>query len=202
MIITSIDFETANYSNVSICAAGIAVFDDGELIESKHWLVRPPKGHGWFREDFVVCHGIDCLDVRNEPEFPGIAPEIIERLTHAELVIAHNAQFDMAKLQGTLGHFGIPCPSFDYLCTLRAARKVWPGLPSHGLGDLAALIGHQFHHHNAQEDAEAAGRVLYAMVKHTGANSPKEMIQLTGITCGHLSEKGYDRSGVKAHETA
>jgi len=159
MIVTSIDFETANHSDASICAVGIAVFEDGNLLESKHWLVRPPKGHGWFREDFVECHGINWLDVRHEPEFPGIASEVVERLTRAELVIAHNAPFDMGKLWGTMQHFGLPCPEFDFLCTLCTARRVWPGLPGgHGLGMLAAHIGHQFHHHNAQDDAEAAGR--------------------------------------------
>ena len=49
MTITSLDFETANHSRVSICAAGIAVFEDGDLTEAPYWLVRPPKGHGWFR---------------------------------------------------------------------------------------------------------------------------------------------------------
>ena len=186
MIVTSIDFETANYSDASICAAGIAVFDDGELIESRHWLVRPPKGHGWFREDFVECHGINWTDVRHSPEFSEIASEIIARLLRGELVIAHNASFDMGKLRGTLNHFNIPCPAFDYLCTLRTARRVWPELPSHGLGALAAHIGHSFRHHNAQDDAEAAGRVLYAMMRHKKASNPKELIQMAGITTGHI----------------
>src|SRR5437016_14376587 len=57
MTITSLDFETANYSRVSICAAGMAVFEDGKLTEAPYWLVRPPKGHGWFHEGFIECHG-------------------------------------------------------------------------------------------------------------------------------------------------
>lgn len=191
MIITSIDFETANYSDASICAVGIAVFDNGNLLESKHWLVRPPKGHGWFREDFVECHGISRFDVYNEPEFPGIAPEIIERLTRAELVIAHNAQFDMSKLRGTMQHFGLPCPGFDFLCTLKAARRVWPDLPGgHGLGMLAAHIGHQFRHHNAQDDAEAAGRVLYAMMRDTKSATPMELAKSVNVMLGKFSEAG------------
>lgn len=191
MIVTSIDFETANYSDASICAVGIAVFDDGNLLESKHWLVRPPKGHGWFREDFVECHGISRFDVCNEPEFPCIAPKIVERLTRADLVIAHNAQFDMSKLWGTMQHFGLPCPEFDFLCTLCAARRVWPGLPGgHGLGMLAARIGHQFRHHNAQDDAEAAGQVLYAMMRDAKASDPRELAKSINVILGTLSETG------------
>ena len=54
MTITSLDFETANYSRVSMCAIpGVAVFEDGNLTECLDWPVRPPKGHGWFRDDFT-----------------------------------------------------------------------------------------------------------------------------------------------------
>ncbi len=190
MIITSIDFETANYSHASICAAGLAVFEDGNLIESKHWLVRPPKGHGWFREDFVECHGIDWFDVRNEPEFPGIAPEFLAGLARADLVIAHNVSFDMTKLQGTLEHFELPLPSFDYFCTLEASRKVWPELPSHGLGALAAHIGHQFKHHNAQDDAEAAGRVLYELAQTANASTIRDLICQHGINVARFGGGG------------
>ena len=72
MTIASIDFETANRSRVSICAAGIAVFEGAELVESPYWLVRPPKGHGWFREDFTEIHGLTRFDVKDAPEFPAI----------------------------------------------------------------------------------------------------------------------------------
>ena len=34
----------------SICAAGMAAFVDGVLMEARYRLVRPPKGHGWFLE--------------------------------------------------------------------------------------------------------------------------------------------------------
>jgi len=176
MIIASIDFETANHSDASICAVGIAVFENGELLESRHWLVRPPKGHGWFRDDFTECHGLTWFDVRNAPDFLGIAPEFLERLTHADLVIAHNAGFDVRKLRGTLSHFGVACPDFEFLCTLQMSRRVWPDLPDHRLGTLAAYIGHHFHHHNAQEDAEAAGHILFAMMKHVNAASPKDLV--------------------------
>jgi DNA polymerase-3 subunit epsilon len=161
MKFAALDFETANRSDASICAAGVAVFENGELKESLYWLIRPPKGHGWFREDFTRnCHGLTWFDVQHAPEFPAIAPELLHRLTTADFVIAHNAPFDLRKLRGTLSHFGWECPSFDCRCTLQLAKKAWPELPSHGLGALAKYIGHEFRHHNAQADAEAAGWVM------------------------------------------
>jgi DNA polymerase-3 subunit epsilon len=178
---TSLDFETANHSRVSICAAGLAVFENGELAESPYWLVRPPKGHGWFHEIFIECHGLTHLDVLDATEFPAIAPDFLARLTRADLVIAHNAAFDIEHLRATLDHFDLTIPEFDYVCTCQLARRVWPDLPSHGLKALTAHIGHDFNHHHAQADAEAAGRVLLAMMKHTNATTPRELLKKTGL---------------------
>ena len=182
MTITALDFETANHSRVSICAAGLAVFEDGILTESPYWLVRPPKGHGWFREDFIEVHGLTHLDVLDAPEFPAIAPELLQRLTRADLVVAHNAEFDIGHLRETLDYFGIPLPEFDYGCTCKIARRVWPDLPSHSLKALTAHIGHDFKHHHAQADAEAAGRVLLAMIRHANATTPDELFQISGLS--------------------
>jgi len=182
MIFTSLDFETANPSRVSICAAGLAVFEDGNLTESPYWLVRPPKGHGWFHEIFIRCHGLTPLDVLDAPEFPAMAPGFLDRLSRSDLVIAHNAAFDIGHLRDTLDHFGLPWPKFDYVCTCRLARRVWPDLPSHGLKSVTAHIGHKFNHHHAQADAEAAGRVLLAMMKQMDATTPSELLRKAGIT--------------------
>ena len=177
----SLDFETANHSRVSICAAGLAVFEDGNLTESPYWLVRPPAGHGWFRDDFIECHSLTHLDVHDAPEFSAIAPELLARLTRADLVIAHNAPFDIGHLGETLDHFGLPRPEFDYVCTCQLARQVWPELENHQLSTLTAHIGHQFNHHHAQSDAEAAGRVLLAMMKQVNASTPRELLQKIGM---------------------
>ena len=178
MKITSIDFETANRSRASICAAGLAVFENGVLTEAPYWLVRPPKGHGWFLEEFTEdCHGLTWFDVQDAPEFSAIAPELLERLARADIVIAHNAPFDIGALRATLDHFGLVCPDFQYFCTCRVAKRIWPDLPDHQLSTLAEHIGHQFNHHHAQSDAEAAGRVLLAMMKSVGANTPSELLQ-------------------------
>jgi DNA polymerase III subunit epsilon len=184
----SLDFETANPSRMSICAAGLAVFEDGNLTEALHWLVRPPKGHGWFWEHFIECHGLTHLDVLDAPEFPAIASDILSRLSRADLVIAHNASFDLDHLRGTLNHFGLDCPEFDYLCTYRLAARIWPDLPNHQLNTLTAHIGHEFHHHNAQADAEAAGRLLLAMIKHVNADTPRELLRKAGMVPKRFSQ--------------
>jgi DNA polymerase-3 subunit epsilon len=182
MNIACIDFETANYSSVSMCAAGVAVFENGELVESPYWLVKPPKGHGYFLPDWTEgCHGLSWFDVQHAPEFSAIAPELMERLTKADIVVAHNASFDMRVLKQTLENFDLPRPDFQYLCTYRLAARVWPELANHQLNTVAAHIGHAFQHHHAQSDAEAAGRVLLAMMEQLKISSLQELTTATGF---------------------
>lgn len=181
MTTISIDFETANHSEVSICAAGMAVIEDGELAEAPYWLVKPPKGHGWFREDFTEVHGLTWFDVQDAAEFPAIAPEFLDRLACADIVIAHNAAFDMGKLRGTLRHFGLVCPEFDYACTYQLSRRVWPDLPAHNLKTVATHIGHDFQHHHARSDAETAARVMLAMMRETNAPNPRALLQAVEV---------------------
>ncbi len=173
MKIASIDFETANHSRVSMCAASVAVFEDGVLVESPYWLVKPPQGHGWFLPEWTRdLHGISHVDVRHAPEFSHIADEFLTRLTSADIVVAHNARFDMEVLRQTLDHFQLPRPAFRYLCTCTLASRVWPELPNHRLNTVAAHIGHEFRHHHAQDDAVAAGEVMLAMMKRLEIDQP------------------------------
>jgi len=186
MRFAAIDFETANYRHASVCAVGLAIFEDGQLVDSLYRLVHPPRGCGWFRPDFIEIHGITHNDVFNEPEFPAIAEQLLPRLTSADIVIAHNARFDIRKLQGTLDHFAIPGPCFEYLCTYRLARQVWPDLPGHGLAAVAGHIGHVFEHHHALADAQAAGCVLLAMMREKGVASPRQLAEAVGIEPGEF----------------
>ena len=87
MSFVALDFETANYSRVSICSAGLAVFKNGQLTKSPYWLVRPPSGHRWFREDFTDIHGLTWRDVQDAPAFPGIADDLLQHLTSAQFVV-------------------------------------------------------------------------------------------------------------------
>ena len=39
----------------------------------------------------------------------------------------------------------------------------------------------KFNHHHAQADAEAAGRVLLAMMRHANAATPRELLKKAGM---------------------
>ncbi len=176
MKIVAIDFETANHHDGSMCAVGLAIFDRGQLVDSFYSLIRPPQGTGRFRADFVRNHGITRKTVRKAPEFPVLAPQIFQHLAAADIVITHNAAFNMRILRGTVAHFNMQCPPFCYLCTHHLSWKLWPKLKDHNLPTVAAHIGHKFEHHQALADAEAAGRILLAMMARRGNATPREFV--------------------------
>ena len=170
MKIVAIDFETANHSPLSACALGLAVFENRELVASPCWLIKPPRGHGWFIEEWTEdIHGLSWSDVHDKPGFDGIAAEVLRHLESADLVVAHNARFDMRVLHSLLEHFQVPSRGFRHQCTLELARQAWPHLPNHRLSTLAAHLGIDLNHHHAQSDAIAAGRVMLALNKPESA---------------------------------
>jgi len=156
MIVTGLDFETANPRAGSICSVGAAVVEDGRLISKGSWLVRPHRTLDWFPESFQAIHGIAAADVRHKPQFPGIWPALRELLLMGDMVVAHHAAFDLRHLREVLALYGLPAISFPYACTCLASRRAFPELASHALPAVAAHVGHTFRHHDALEDARAA----------------------------------------------
>ena len=41
----AIDFETANSSRSSICSMGVAIVENGKLIDTEHFLIKPTPNY-------------------------------------------------------------------------------------------------------------------------------------------------------------
>ncbi len=87
----------------------------------------------------------------------------------------------MRKLLAAAKRFSLDIPKLECLCALALACRVWPDLTSHSLDALAAHIHHQFDHHNACADAEAAGRILLAMMAAIHVISPRALAKAVGL---------------------
>jgi DNA polymerase-3 subunit epsilon len=67
------------------------------------------------------------------------------------------------------------------LCTIRLARKVFPGLPKYGLGHLSRSLDITItHRHRAGGDAKAAATVLSIALEKSGDTIVKEMLRREG----------------------
>ena len=71
----AIDFETATGKRASICEAGICVVRDGQIVETRSWLVRP-QGNMYSYWNMQI-HGIRPSDTIHSPEFPEVWAEIL-----------------------------------------------------------------------------------------------------------------------------
>ncbi len=190
MRVVCIDFETANGFIGSVCSVGIAVIEEGQIIDTKYWLIKPHPEYCYFDPYNVMIHGINEKDVKNAPEFDLIYAQIKPLFENA-YVVAHNASFDMSVLRHVLDLYEISYPEVEYLCTYKTALKTWSGLDNYKLDTVCKFIKYEFVHHNALEDATACGNVLLSALSEGGVSSINELASLVGMRLGKLYDGGY-----------
>jgi DNA polymerase-3 subunit epsilon len=122
-------------------------------------------------------HGIQSNWLAVAPRFDEIAGDIVQRL-RGRVAVAHNAQFDFDFLDAEFKRAGMPLGDVPVLCTMDIAIKL--GMPAK-LSSAAHLLGIQFQHHTAGEDAEAAAAILRTGLRagltgHEGATVPDHVI--------------------------
>lgn len=174
MRFTAIDFETANPASQSACAVGITVFDEGEMVFSGSWLIRPHSYYNTFYSSFIDIHGIRPQDVADAPEFPEVYAEIEPWLTDTVLC-AHNAGFDMKVLASCCSLYRLAIPDCAYFCTVELSRRVYPYLPHHRLNDVCEYIGIELDHHDAGSDARGCALIVANTMNLLQVYEPKEL---------------------------
>jgi DNA polymerase-3 subunit epsilon len=188
MRFAAIDFETASGARTSACSLGIAIVENGEIVQRREWLIRPPSLY--FSASNIEVHGITPQMVEYAPTFDALWPEIEHEIGDRTLV-AHNAGFDMSVLRATLAYYDVWYAAMPFLCSCSLSRRCWPGLEHHSLGALGREFGIDFRHHNAKEDAMVAARVVLLAAELYGAESAEELLALAQLRMGELSPGKY-----------
>ncbi|MBP2655301.1 MAG: polymerase [Firmicutes bacterium] len=184
----ALDFETANRDQDSACSIGLAFVKDGSVVANPAWLICPPRLY--FDPEFIKIHGIRPEDVEHQPSFADLWPMIKKFLVGCP-VIAHNAEFDIKVLTGTLDRYRLPHPNLNYSCTLRIARKTWPTLRRYNLAALAEHHGITFNHHNAGEDACTCAQIALQALNHYNVDSFDQLNTKLCITFGQVFPGGH-----------
>ncbi len=160
MKFVAIDFETANRKWSSICAVGMVMVDGGKIVDEYYSLVNPEDSFDSFN---INIHGITPAAVAKMPNFRVISQQLWPWLS-GNLVVAHNASFDMNALRKAAKNSGLTVPSFSYMCTCQIAKVTWPHLINHRLSTVSQYLSLKLLHHNAMSDSRAcAGIFLKAM---------------------------------------
>lgn len=165
---TAIDFETANSSPASACSVGLVRVRGGEVVATAGWLIQPPPGHDEFQEWNVRIHGI-------RPEHVASAATWVDQFDRlcafagADVLVAHNAGFDLNVLRRASEATGQVCPPYRSLCSLQVARKTYQ-LDSYRLPLAAAAAGYAaFSHHDALADALACAQIVVDAARRAAA---------------------------------
>lgn len=185
----SIDFETANRHRSSICSLGVAIVENGRLIETAHFLIKPtPNYYDSFN---TYLHGIDDSDTRNKGTFAQQWNDL-KHYFHNRVIVAHNASFDCSVLRFTLDTYNLSYPDLDYHCTFRLSKKALH-LTNHKLDTVSAYFNIHLDHHHAESDAKAAALIALRLCEKFNVNSLDKLSEIMGYKVGKIMSvtKGY-----------
>lgn len=153
----AIDVETANPDYSSICQIGIAEFENGVVIDKWTKLINPES---YFDPFNISVHGIEESDVKDAPTFDQIYHEINERL-HGRIAV-HHMSFDKVALSRVCDEYQLPEIQARWLDSALVVRRTWEKFSKKGYGleNIAQYLEIDFQHHDALEDAIAAGIIV------------------------------------------
>ncbi|MCH5198588.1 MAG: 3'-5' exonuclease [Oscillospiraceae bacterium] len=151
------DVETPNCRNNRISAIGITVIQNGKITQSTGTLINPETHFDYFNMELT---GITPEAVENAPTFPELW-DSIKDVFENNVLLAHNAPFDMSVLSKCLTDYDLPHPDFlKYACTCNMARRFFPRMERRGLHDMCDYYNIPLNHHRADSDALACAELL------------------------------------------
>ncbi len=175
--IVVLDFETTGTdSSVDrVIEIGLVGFRGSELEFREALLVQPGIP---IPEESRAIHGITDEELEGAPSFADALPRVLA-LLEGRLPVAYNAAFDRgfllaeverARGTGALASVAVLPPALrpdvQWIDPLVWAREILKDQKSRRLGDVAAHLGIPLEQaHRAAGDAEATGRVLFALAR-------------------------------------
>ena len=139
--------------------------------------------------------GITDEHVKNAKPLVQVLKEFQEFCKDTVLV-AHNATFDVGFMNANYERHGLPKITQPVIDTLEFARNLYPEYKRHGLGPLTKRFGVALeHHHMANYDAEATGRLLFIFIKEV--EEKHGVTDLARLNLDLISPDSYKKARVK-----
>ncbi|TCO08239.1 3'-5' exonuclease [Natronoflexus pectinivorans] len=201
MDFVTIDFETADRYRDSACEIGLTFVKNFEVTETKSWLIKPGC-YPVFDPYNIHVHRITPKDVSDSPNFCELWPEI-RPLIENQLLIAHNASFDLSVLRKTLDYYGLEYPELMYSCSYIFSKNVWQGLSGYGLAALCHYHDIDLQHHRAGPDSRATAELVVKAFQFAGVSTMDAFSEKLQMKIGRLFPGGYQPSvKYKARKTS
>lgn len=171
----SIDVETANSWFGSICQVGVVEFVNGQIVNEWERLVDPEDD---FFEFNTRIHGITAGMVADQPTFQAVL-ETVRTLASDSLITSYG-HFDRSAFSQACDTRKLPPMANDWLNIQSAVRRAWPdryATEGYRLNAVCKHLGIPLaRHHNALDDARAAGIVLLRACEASGGIHPQDWL--------------------------
>jgi DNA polymerase-3 subunit epsilon len=163
----AIDVETANSWFGSICQIGVVEFAGGQIVQEWETLVDP---EGDFLDFNVRIHKITPEMVTGQPLFAG-ALEQVKQIA-GESLIASYGHFDRSAFSQACHTRSLTNIANPWINIHSVVKRAWPEKYVDGgyrLNSVCKYLGIPLpRHHNAVDDARAAGLILSRACETTG----------------------------------
>lgn len=172
-----VDIETTggNASGSRITEIAIVIHDGQNVIDRFETLVNPQKE---IPLPIFALTGINNEMVQDAPLFDAISERVLQLLTD-RIFVAHNVNFDYSFVRHELEQAGFKW-SARKLCTVRAARKIRPGLDSYSLGRLCRSLDIPLENrHRAGGDADATALLFFQLLQWDEKDEIGKMLKMT-----------------------
>jgi DNA polymerase-3 subunit epsilon len=154
--VTDIETTGSHASGNSIIEIGIVVYDGENIVEEFSTLLDP----GVRIPSYITgLTSITSEMVQGAPTFYQIADRL-EEIFDGAIFVAHNVNFDHSFIRAEFAAIGRNWNP-PRLCTIRLARKAFPGQNSYGLNAVCGWMGlNNEQAHRALSDARVATEIL------------------------------------------
>ncbi|MGT2667333.1 PolC-type DNA polymerase III [Streptococcus rifensis] len=199
-----VDLADATYVVFDVETTGLsAVYNDliqiaaskmhkGNVIEEFDEFINPGHPLSAFTTDLT---GITDEHVKNARPLKTVL-KAFHDFCEGSILVAHNASFDVGFMDVNYKRHGLAEISQPVIDTLEMARNLYPEYKRHGLAPLTKRFGVALeHHHMANFDAEATGRLLFIFLKE--AAEKHGLTNLNQLNTQLIAEDSYKKARVK-----
>lgn len=175
-----VDVETtgSNPEYNRVVEIGAVKITGGKIVDTFHSLVHPERKVPFF---ISFMTGISSRMLRTSPRFFHIAEDLKKFLAET-IFVAHDARFDYEFLKTEFTRANYPSFYLRTLCTIKLARRVFPGFARYNLRDLSSNLGIPLDRaHRALDDCLATAKIFLLMLKQLEASGVNTIQDLERI---------------------
>lgn len=191
-IFVAFDTETTGLDpakNSIIEIAGARFLGNGQEIARFATLANPGVA---ISQEVTQIHGIDNSMVARAPDSGHACRQFTGWIGPTDILVAHNASFDVAFLAAELSRYHLPAPKNPVLDTLKCMKALQLKVPNYRLKTLVAHFGlPETGYHRALSDSLHVMGLFMKFLDEARGLSPAKIFEIGGVPNVHDIRSGH-----------